>query len=270
MTQETLHRDALQILILGGTTESFELAETLGKDPRYAPVLSLAGVTRSPRFPSIASRVGGFGGIEGLVRYVEQFNIRLLIAGTHPFAAQMRCNAIEAARIASIPVLILERPAWQATTRDVWAHVADMSSAATALGISPRRVLLTMGRKELAAFAAHPHHHYVVRTIDAPPREHLPADAELILARGPFTESAERDLLISRHIDVVVTKNSGGSATEAKLIAARTCGIPVIMVNRPPMPALEGVDAHIVSTIDSALKHVEARHHGLFSTERGV
>jgi precorrin-6A/cobalt-precorrin-6A reductase len=115
-------------------------------------------------------------------------------------------------------------------------------------------VLLTVGRKELSVFAAHPEHFYVIRTIDAPLRNALPPHTEIITARGPFTETEERDILLTHRIEVLVTKNSGGNATEAKLAAARACGVPVVMVNRPPMPSLENVEVHIVNTIPDAVQ----------------
>lgn len=260
----------VRILILAGAGESFELAEALGKDPRCEPVFSLAGVTRTPRLPSIRCRSGGFGGVAGLIRYLEQEGTRLLISATHPFAAQIRRNAVEAARRARCPLLILERPGWTAQSGDRWVRVPDMSRAAVSLGAVPRRVFLTIGRKELAPFAAQPQHTYLIRTIEPPAREHLPPRAQLLTARGPFTEAAERELLISHGIELMVTKDSGGVATDAKLHAARACGVPVVMVQRPPMPPLADVDAHVVGTVEDALRSLQRRHQDLFSTQRVV
>ena len=250
----------MRILILGGTAEALELADALKHDARFAPTLSLAGVTRAPRLPSIPSRIGGFGGAEGLARYLEEHDVHWLVLATHPFASQIRMNAIEAARTVQCPLLIIERPQWTALPEDRWTHVSDMKSAAAALGTRARRVLLTIGRKELPAFAAHPQHFYVIRTIDAPSLNTLPPHAEIITARGPFTEAEERNILLTRRIDVLVTKNSGGSATEAKLTAARACGVPVVIVDRPPMPSLANVRARIVSTIPDAVKTLTERH----------
>ena len=248
----------LRMLILGGTAESLELAEALAALEACKPTLSLAGVTRSPRLPPTCWRSGGFGGIDGLVDYLEREDIGLLICALHPFAAQMRRHAIEAAARRPCPLLLLERPGWTAGPGDNWIRAADMTAAASALGPAPRRVWLTIGRKELAPFRAQPQHTYLIRTVDPPPPAQLPARAELITARGPFQESAERELLLRHRIELMVTKDSGGSATEAKLRAARACGVPVIMVSRPPMPSLAGIEAHIFRTVAEMLQHVQA------------
>jgi precorrin-6A/cobalt-precorrin-6A reductase len=263
-----MHR--LRVLILGGAAESFELAEALAREPRCEPTLSLAGVTRAPRVPAVPWRSGGFGGIDGLARYLARERVNLLVSATHPFAAQMRRHAIEAARQVACPLLILERPAWSAQPGDRWVEVPDMSGAAFALGQAPRRVFLTIGRKELGPFATQPQHTYLIRTIEPPPPEQLPCHRELILARGPFAEADERALLIQHRIDLMVSKNSGGAATEAKLHAARDCGVTVIMVARPPRPSLTGVDAHVTDTAAGAMRYFQARHPASFSTQRVV
>jgi precorrin-6A/cobalt-precorrin-6A reductase len=258
------------MLILGGTTEALALADSLSNDSRFAPVYSLAGATRAPRLPAIPVRTGGFGGAEGLARFLHEHAIDVLVVATHPFAAQIRRNAIEAARQRACPLLIVERPAWSARPDDRWIHVRDMQRAAAALGAEPKRVLLTIGRRELAGFAQYPQHHYIVRTIDAPPLDQLPPNAELLTARGPFDESNERELLRRQRIDILVTKNAGGAATEAKLIAARACGVPVLMVDRPPMPSLENLECLIAGSIQEALVHVVRLHHEHRSTPRRV
>ncbi len=263
-----MHR--LRVLILGGAAESFELAEALAREPRCEPTLSLAGVTRAPRVPPIPWRSGGFGGIDGLTQYLAQERVGLLVSATHPFASQMRQHAIEAARRVACPLLILERPAWSAQPGDRWVEVPDMGSAALALGQAPRRVFLTIGRKELAQFATQPQHTYLIRAIEPPPPEQLPRNCELILARGPFAEADERALLMQHRIDFVVSKNSGGIATEAKLHAARECGVTVVMVVRPPRPSLTGVDAHVADTVAGAMRYLQVRHPESFSTHRGV
>jgi len=260
----------LRILILGGTAEASALAEALRPNARCAPILSLAGATRAPRMPTIEFRVGGFGGIDGLVRYLEQQRIDVLVVATHPFAAQIRANAIAAARILQRPLLLLHRPPWQAQAGDRWQHVPDTDAAAAALGASSKRVWLTIGRKELAAFAAHPHHYYMIRTIDPPLAEHLPPNAELVSARGPFSEADEARFIQTHRVEVLVTKNSGGTATEAKLAAARARGVPVIMIERPPIPPLDSTHTRIVHTVADALQDLESRHHERFSIERGV
>jgi precorrin-6A/cobalt-precorrin-6A reductase len=229
----------LRVLLLGGTTEASALARLLAADARFQPMLSLAGVTRVPRPQPIPWRIGGFGGVAGLRHYLAEEQIDALVDATHPFAAQMTRHALAAA--GSTPLLRVERPAWTPCPGDDWRMVPDMPAAARALGTTPRRVLLTIGQKELAAFCEDPFHHYIIRSVDAPDAAFVPPGAEIITATGPFTLEAERALLEQHGIDMLVTKNSGGSATAGKLVAARERGIPVVMMERPPTPDIETV-----------------------------
>ena len=177
----------------------------------------------------------------------------------------MKRNAAEAARISGVPILGIRRPEWTPVPGDDWTYVADMEAAAAALGDASKCVLVTIGQKELAPFKAYPQHAYVIRTVDAPDADNLPPDAEVITARGPFAEADERRLLSDRGIEAIVTKNSGGTATIAKLAAARALGIPVIMVARPAVPEVESV-----GTAEAALAWLERYHDIGSSTLRGV
>jgi precorrin-6A/cobalt-precorrin-6A reductase len=235
-----MHR--LKLLILGGTSEASALARALAGDHRFEPVLSLAGRTRAPAVPPIPYRVGGFGGAEGLAAALIAQNFDLMIDATHPFAQVMKRNAAEAAERTGVRLLAILRPAWRPQVGDRWTHVADMTAAVAELGDMPKRVLLTIGQKELAPFRTAPQHYYVVRSVDPPDSDSLPPIAEVISARGPFAEADERRLLRDRGIEVIVTKNSGGRATEAKLAAARALAIPVVMVDRPAVPDVEAVE----------------------------
>jgi precorrin-6A/cobalt-precorrin-6A reductase len=250
----------LRVLILGGSAEASGLARSLAGDDRFAPVLSLAGRTTSPALPPIPHRIGGFGGIEGLARWLGEPGADLLVCATHPFAAQMRRHAVDAARRTGTPLLVVERPAWSPVAGDQWTPVADMAAAARALGETPRRVLLTIGQKDLAAFVQAPQHAYVVRSIDPPAPESLPPRAEVISARPPFGEADERRLLEAQRIELIVTKNSGGGDTAAKLAAARALGVAVIMVDRPPVLDLGGVDAARAADAAGAIAWLESRH----------
>jgi precorrin-6A/cobalt-precorrin-6A reductase len=227
------------LLILGGTTEASALAAALADDAVFATLLSFAGATRAPRPPPVPYRVGGFGGARGLADFLRARNITRLIDATHPFAARMKSNAAEAAALTGIAALGVLRPAWQPGPEDRWTMVPDMQAAAAALGRTPRRVLLTIGQKDLAAFQRAPRHRYVIRSVDPPAA--APPGAEIITARGPFNETDELALLAAHGIEILVTKNSGGSATAAKLTAARRLGIEVVMVERPPPPDLPTV-----------------------------
>lgn len=255
----------MRILILGGTTEASSLVRALSGDERFAPILSLAGRTRNPVLPPIPFRIGGFGGADGLARYMREEQIEALIDATHPFAAKISANAVLAARAAGLPLLAVRRPEWAPGPQDHWTMLPDLSAAAVALGTSPRHVLLTVGRLELGPFRDHPWHRYVVRSVDAPEEALLPPGCIVIAARGPFDAMDERRLLLEHKIDVVVTKNSGGTATSAKLAAAREIGIEVIMVRRPPPSGADEADS-----IEDVLHWLGAHHDTLHSARRGV
>jgi precorrin-6A/cobalt-precorrin-6A reductase len=229
-----------RVLILGGTAEASALARLSAAEPGLAPILSLAGRTASPLGAPIERRIGGFGGAEGLAAYLRREAIDLLIDATHPFAHQISINAAQAAALEQIPRLVLCRPPWAAGPGDDWRMVPAMAAAAAMLGDAPRRVFLTIGRQELQPFqAVAAHHHYLIRSIDPPDPALLPPRAEVIIARGPFPEEAERALMERHRIEVLVTKNSGGA--DGKLSAARTLGLPVVMVARKPTPPGETV-----------------------------
>ena len=254
----------LKVLLLGGTTEASALAERIAEDERFEGTLSLAGVTLSPKVSPLEVRTGGFGGAEGLAADLQQHEIDALVDATHPFAAVISANAATAAATVSVPCIAVCRPPWEEAPGDCWIRVPDMPSAAAALGPAPRTVFLTIGRKDLAPFRAAPQHRYVVRSVDPPPQGLLPDGAVFIAARGPFALEAEERLLRDHGIETIVTKNSGGEATVAKLTAARRRGLPVVMVNRPPAagPA--------VPTVDDAWDWLVARHKETASARRGV
>lgn len=203
--------------------------------------LSLAGRTSDPRPAPVRTRIGGFGGGDGLARWLRENRIEAVVDATHPFAAVMSRNAAEACHAAGVPFVVLRRPPWRAVAGDRWTEVATMPEAVHALGSTPRRVFLTVGRLELHHFAAAPEHRYVARTIE-PIGDALPVlNLVAIRDRGPFDAERERDLMRRERIEVVVTKNSGGGATYGKIAAARGLGLPVIMVARPDKPRAASV-----------------------------
>ena len=225
-------------------------------------MLSFAGRTQSLADPGVPYRVGGFGGVEGLVAHLGREEYHALIDATHPFAAQMSRHAAEAARQTRLPLLRVECPAWTAKPGDLWTDVPNMAAAAAALGPGPRRVLLSVGRLELAAFRIAPEHDYLIRAVD-PFVPALPR-ARVIAERGPFEVEAECALLEREKIELVVSKNSGTAATYAKIEAARRLALPTIMVARPLLP-----EVPTVRTVDQALAWLDtARAQSL--TLRGV
>lgn len=174
--------------------------------------------------------------MDGLARWLAAEHVRVLVDATHPFAARITANAAEAAGRLGLPLVVLRRPGWTRQAGDQWTEVPDMAAAAAAIGPEPRRVLLAVGRQEVAAFRAAPQHRYLVRSIEPVAAHDLPVGAEPLLARGPFGAAEERALLEARGIEVLVTKNSGGDATYGKIAAARSLGLPVVIVARSAAP----------------------------------
>ncbi len=230
-----------RLLILGGSTEAFALAERLADWPEFSVITSFAGRTRKLRPVAGAHRVGGFGGVSGLVAYLKDQNIDVLIDATHPFAHKMSANALAAAKAAAIPHLMILRPPWQAEPGDDWREVASMAEAAAAIPQGADPTFLAVGRTELPAFAGRRDLSFLARVIDPPETDPGIARLKLVFARGPFDLAQELALFREHGVACVVTKNSGGDAARAKLLAARQLGLPVILVKRPPMPPAETV-----------------------------
>jgi precorrin-6A/cobalt-precorrin-6A reductase len=222
-----------RILLLGGTGDALRIARELN-DPVH--VYSLAGLGKVPGDLSCSVRVGGFGGSEGLARYIDSEGIGLVIDATHPYAAQISANAAQASRVARVPYWALRRPAWQPQAGDDWRMVGDWGALADALAPF-RKPFFSLGREPLAHLdEIPPQQFWTVRCLDS---HEDTARARIIAARGPFTLEGERALFALQAFDVVVSKNSGGNATEAKLDVARERGLPVVMLRRPELPAAD-------------------------------
>ena len=227
-----------RLLILGGTAEGRALAAAAAA--RFGPALTvisaLAGRTRAPVLPAGEVRIGGFGGAEGLAAYLRGEGIGLLVDATHPFATQISAQACAAAQQAGTRRLALVRPPWREAAGDRWIEVETVEAAAAAIPAGAERVFLTVGVRSLSPFAGRRDCWFLVRLVDEPAEAIPLARHRLICARGPFAEADERALLAEHRIDCLVTRASGGDATVAKLAAARTLGLPVVMVQRPPPP----------------------------------
>jgi precorrin-6A/cobalt-precorrin-6A reductase len=239
----------VKVLLLGGTAEARELAHLL-VDDGVEVVSSLAGRVSRPRLPVGSVRVGGFGGAEGLARALPGFDA--VVDATHPFAARISSSAAKACPAAGVPLLRLERPGFAESPGDRWTRVANLEEAATLLRSRPGRVFLTTGRQGLRAFARVRECWFLVRCVEQPDPP-LPPRHELILDRGPYTLSNELELVHRHRIDIVVTKDSGGHMTNAKLDAARMRGLSVIVVERPPRPEVE-----TVTTVEEAISWTRA------------
>ena len=225
----------MRVLLLGGTTEASRMAETLvqaGVDAVY----SYAGRTAAPVAQPLPTRVGGFGGVTGLRAYLAAENITHVIDATHPFAAGMSRNAFEACTQTGLPLIRLERAAWVPEAGDTWRMFGAVEDIPAALPDTPARVFLAIGKQQIGLFGVCPQHYYVLRLVDAPESDLPLPNVEVVIARGPFDVAGDIALMREHGITHVVAKNSGGAGAQAKLLAARTLGLPVLMAQRPALP----------------------------------
>jgi precorrin-6A/cobalt-precorrin-6A reductase len=237
----------MRILILGGTGEARELAAELEAEG-IDVISSLAGRVSQPRLPVGRVRIGGFGGADGLAAYLRAEGVTRVADATHPFAATISANAARAASQAGVPLLVLRRPGWEPDPS--WDTVPDVRAAAAAVAAWPgNAVFLTTGRRDLGAFASDGRHQFLVRAVD-PPDGSVPPRMTLIVDRGPYTVEGETRLMRDHGIGLLVTKNSGGPMTVAKLRAARDLGVRVVMVERPPLPP----GSVVVATVPEAAR----------------
>ncbi|WP_185973761.1 cobalt-precorrin-6A reductase [Ferrovibrio terrae] len=235
------------LLLLGGTGEALRLARELYGHGRVRCISSLAGRTESPEKPPGDLRIGGFGGLDGLSEYLATEKIDLVLDATHPFASQMARHAHEACRLLGIPRAKLVRPAWVAAPGDRWSMMPSIAAAAVFLRFHPaQRIFLALGRQDLGAFVPLSEEEtrprwFLTRSIDPPGEGVALPKGEHLLARGPFTPDDEKALMQQHRIDLLVTRNSGGSA--AKIAAAAELHLPVLMIERPPLPPGERLDS---------------------------
>jgi precorrin-6A/cobalt-precorrin-6A reductase len=253
----------MRVLILGGTMEARQLAERLAKRADLTVTVSLAGRTTAPASHPVTVRVGGFGGADGLAAYLRNHRIDVLVDATHPYAVAISTNAAAAAPRACVALLALRRAGWTSIPGDRWIEVADATEAVQTLGNIPRCVLLALGRAAIEPFVNAPQHRYLVRSVEPIMPPLTVPHAVYITGRGPFAEADERVLLERHRIEVIVAKNSGGPATYGKIAAARALGLPVIMLRRPPLPAVDAV-----ATVDDAVAWLD--HGCTFAGMRGV
>ncbi len=232
----------LRVLILGGTAEASEIARRLADQSDLSVISSLAGRVNQPKIPDGPVRIGGFGGVDGLLSFLQNESIGAVIDATHPFAARISASAESACSQLGLPLIAFSRVPWAKQEADHWHAVPDTERAAAYVAKTAGRVFLAIGRQQLDAFASCSKAWLLIRAID-PPDVSLPANTKLLLERGPFHIEHELQLLRNHAIDYIVSKNSGGQATYAKIEAARLLGIPVVMVDRP--------QKHTVPTVDT-------------------
>ena len=231
----------MRALILGGTADASLLAAEIARTGIDA-VYSYGGRTRAPADQPLPTRIGGFGGVSGLADYIRREGITHAIDATHPFAAEMSRHAVEACAQTCTPLIALERAPWTKASGDNWIDVADVNTAVAALPEAPANVFLAIGRQHIAPFATKPQHSYTLRFVD-PPEAPLPFAADVIVSRGPFTLDSELEMMRSRGIAWIVARNSGGDGARAKIDAARTLGLPVVMISRPALPERRRVES---------------------------
>jgi precorrin-6A/cobalt-precorrin-6A reductase len=232
----------MRVLILGGTSDANRLAEAIAR-LRLDAIYSYAGRTQAPASESLPTRIGGFGGTNGLAAFIRQEHITHVIDATHPFAAEISRNAVAACSSAGVDLIALERAPWTKTPHDHWIEVPDIIAAAAALPAIRARVFLAIGRQHLTPFLAKPQHAYTLRFVD-PPDDTLPLrDADVIIARGPFTLAGDLELMRSRGIEWLVARNSGGAGARAKIDAARELRLPAVMIARPELPNRQRVES---------------------------
>ena len=247
-------RSRNRVLVLGGTTEGRELANRLSELSQHDVMYSIAGVTHAARLPNCPVRKGGYGGIEGLSNYLTKRKVDVVIDATHPFAAKMPTHAKSACDLNGIAHARLERPQWTPCPGDRWISVSDVGSAARHVSDNSKRCLLTIGSRDLEPFLSVERCQFIVRSIE-PPSLPLPKSRfDWLQARGPFSLLDEKAVLEHRQVDHLVTKNSGGSATRAKLDAARQLGVHVVVIERPEHPAMNSFDT--VEAVTSWLGHL--------------
>lgn len=246
----------MSVLVLGGTGEARELAAALEQeDVRF--VSSLAGRVTRPRLPVGEVRFGGFGGVDGLAAYLAEERVGAVVDATHPFAAGVSGHAVEACRRAGVPLLRLARPGWgdhPGASRWHWVDGHDEAASAAGL-VGERTVLLTTGRQSLDRFVGPLAGARVVARVVDPPEQRLPDRWEVLLDRGPYTPERERVLMLEREVGVLVTKDSGGEATRAKLDIADELGLAVVVVRRPG----EDRDVASVSDVAGAVRWLRSR-----------
>lgn len=228
------------LLVLGGTTEATQLCRVLASEG-LGGTISFAGRVERPVRQPLPQRVGGFGGVPGLVDYLRQEEITHVIDATHPFAAQMSRNAVQACAEAGVPLIAFTRAPWEAIAGDAWTQVDDTASAVRTLERPAETVLLAVGRQSLPDFARNPQHRYILRLVDPPTAPPPFPDHHVVVSRGPFTEGGDRALMEEYGVTLVVSKNSGGTGAYAKIAAARALNLPVIMIARPQMPLRDEV-----------------------------
>ncbi|ETX13678.1 cobalt-precorrin-6x reductase [Roseivivax halodurans JCM 10272] len=245
----------VNLLILAGTSEATAFARAAA-EAGLAGTVSFAGRVARPLRQPLPQRTGGFGGVAGLRSYLRAEGITHVVDATHPFAAAMSRNAVAACAAENLPLVALTRPEWAEQPGDRWTRVADFAGAVAALDRPAASVMLAIGRMHLGAFAGLPQHRYLLRLVDPPETPPPFPRHEVIVDRGPFDTGSDRALMEEHGLDIVVSKNSGGTGAYAKIAAARELGLPVVMIDRPAQP--ERKELHDAASVLDWVTHAGA------------
>jgi precorrin-6A/cobalt-precorrin-6A reductase len=243
--------EAARILLIGGTEEARQLNEILADRPGLELFTSLAGRTKNPAPLKGHVVSGGFGGDAGLTRFLSQNRIQCVVDASHPFAAKMTQTAARVCQRKKVSYLRFQRPLWVAGSADYWVQVPSIDKAVEAAA-DHARIFLSVGRQELAPFTVLKDRFFLVRSIEGVSFEPVECETFFIRQRGPFSVPDEKKLLKHHKIDVIVTKNSGGLSTYAKIVAARELRLPVIMIDRPDLP-----NVMTLSSIDEVIQSID-------------
>ncbi|WP_090879655.1 cobalt-precorrin-6A reductase [Bauldia litoralis] len=244
------------VLVLGGTTEAGQIGRALAAAD-VPGVISYAGRTAAPTAQPMPTRTGGFGGVDGLAEYLRQEGITHVIDATHPFASQISKNAVDACARTGTPLIAFSREPWVAGPGDNWQHVGTVEQAAAALPDRPARIFLAIGKQYLQPFAVRLQHFYLLRLVDPPATTLALPDAEIVLARGPFTVEGDLALLRHHRITLIVARNAGGEGSRAKIEAARALSLPVIMIGRPQIDPPGLAERRTAQSVDEVMRWLD-------------
>jgi len=231
----------MRVLVLGGINEAMTLAKDLHRcDVRL--IYSIAGLVRQPDLDCTVIS-GGFSKIGGLEGYLQTEEITLVLDVTHPYASKMSEQAVAACAAEGIPCWRYLRPAWQQQEGDNWHEFDTWERLSHAL-VDHEAVFFTAGRldqnfvDELYEWTRDTVQKQWVRSANKPNFK-IPPSMIWIEDIGPYQLEGEQSLMDKYKIDAVISKNSGGDHTIAKLEAARERGIPVYMLQRPELPEVD-------------------------------
>ncbi len=237
--------NAPHLLLLAGSGESRALAQRLAQTGGLRVTASLLHQPRTFGPMPVPTRLGRFGGVEALRRFLVQEQISAVLDATHPFSVQMGHRAAEACAALGLGFARVLRPPWPLSPSERWAEVADEAEVRRHLREGDR-VFATTGRATLDRLVRDVPAQFLVRQMAGRDGPCDFKNVEYIYGKGPFSVDQEVENLGRSRADVLVAKNSGGTPSHSKLAAADALGLRVVLIARPPQPPgtrLETVEA---------------------------